>query len=115
MKVGEYVFVEDQVQCLTFATDGEEEDSKEAQKKLEEKFKPLLEWLKEETKDVVRNGEYIRTSCVGLVAHVAFSVVISNRLVTSACAIVADTLGYTANIEKLMSEFPFPLPHSYLQ
>ena len=36
---------------------------------------------------------------------IAFSVVISNRLVTSACAIVADTLGYTANIEKLMSEF----------
>ena len=24
---------------------------------------------------------------------------------TSACAVVADTLGYTANIEKLMSEF----------
>jgi len=36
---------------------------------------------------------------------IAFSVVISNRLVTSACAVVADTLGYTANIEKLMSEF----------
>ena len=41
---------------------------------------------------------------------IAFPVVISNRLVTSACAIVADTLGYTANIEKLMSEF-FLLPH----
>ena len=34
-------------------------------------------------------------------------VVISNRLVTSACAIVADTLGYTANLEKLMSGFLF--------
>jgi pyruvate/2-oxoacid:ferredoxin oxidoreductase beta subunit len=44
-------------QCLTFVIDGEEEDSKEAQKKLEEKFTPLLEWLKEETKDVVRDGE----------------------------------------------------------
>jgi len=65
--------------------DGEEEDSKEAQKKLEEKFTPLLDWLKEETKEVVRD------------------VIISNRLVTSACAVVADTLGYTANLEKLMN------------
>ena len=40
---------------------------------------------------------------------IAFSVVISNRLVTSACAIVADTLGYTANLEKLMSK-PFTSP-----
>ena len=31
-------------------------------------------------------------------------VVISNRLVTSPCAIVADEHGYTANIEKLISE-----------
>jgi len=38
---------------------------------------------------------------------IAFSVVISNRLVTSACAVVADTLGYTANLEKLMSKFLF--------
>lgn len=31
-------------------------------------------------------------------------VVISNRLVTSPCAIVADAYGYTANMEKLLSE-----------
>ena len=43
-------------------TDEEEEGSKETQKKLEEKFKPLLEWLTEETKDVVRSGEYTRTT-----------------------------------------------------
>ena len=41
---------------------------------------------------------------------IAFSVVISNRLVTSACAVVADTLGYTANLEKLMSKFLFHCP-----
>lgn len=29
--------------------------------------------------------------------------VISNRLVTSSCAVVADVHGYTANIEKMMS------------
>lgn len=108
MKVGEHV--PSRTKCLTFATDGEEEDSKEAQKQLKEKFNPLLEWLKEETKGVVQNGEYIRTSSVGLLFMVAFSVIISNRLVTSACAVVADTLGYTANIEKLMSEFHFRCP-----
>jgi hypothetical protein len=43
---------------LTLITDNEGEDSKEAQKRLGEKFKPLIEWLKEETKDVVRDGEY---------------------------------------------------------
>lgn len=32
-----------------------------------------------------------------------FAVVISNRLVTSPCAIVADAFGYTANIEKMIS------------
>lgn len=81
---------------------------------MEEKFKPLLEWLKEETKDVVRAGKYIRTSRVDSLLIVAFSVVISNRLVTSACAVVADTLGYTANIEKLMSGF-FSSPQFRLQ
>ncbi|PSS05372.1 hypothetical protein PHLCEN_2v3861 [Hermanssonia centrifuga] len=66
----------------------EEEDpaeEKEKQKALTEQYKPLLDWLKKESKDVVRD------------------VVISNRLVTSPCAIVADTHGYTANIEKMMN------------
>lgn len=43
---------------MTFVTDSEEDDSKEAQKKLGEKFKPLIQWLREETKDVVRDGEF---------------------------------------------------------
>lgn len=33
------------------------------------------------------------------------SVVISNRLVESSCAIVADEHGYTANLEKLISKY----------
>ncbi|PCH41165.1 heat shock protein Hsp90 [Wolfiporia cocos MD-104 SS10] len=61
------------------------EEEKEEQKALTEEFKPLLDWLKKEAKDVVRD------------------VVISNRLVTSSCAVVADMMGYTANIEKMMS------------
>lgn len=33
-------------------------------------------------------------------------VVISNRLVTSPCAIVAAMDGYTANVQKMMSSLP---------
>jgi len=61
------------------------EEEKERLDGLNEKFKPLLEWLKQEAKDVVRD------------------VVLSNRLVKSPCAIVADAHGYTANVQKMMS------------
>ncbi|KAH9938276.1 Hsp90 protein-domain-containing protein [Fomitopsis serialis] len=54
------------------------EEEKEEQKKLTEEYSPSL-------RDVVRD------------------VVISNRLVASSCAIVADMMGYTANVEKMMS------------
>ncbi|KAI0080893.1 cation-transporting ATPase [Panus rudis PR-1116 ss-1] len=65
-------------------------DEDPAQEKAEleeqtERYKPLLDWLKKEAAGVVRD------------------VIISNRLVTSSCAIVADAMGYTANVEKLMS------------
>ncbi|KAI9513344.1 Hsp90 protein-domain-containing protein [Russula earlei] len=49
-----------------------------------EKFKPLLSWLKIQAEGVVRD------------------VVISDRLVTSPCAIVADASGYTANVQRIM-------------
>ncbi|KAH9844178.1 heat shock protein Hsp90 [Rhodofomes roseus] len=61
------------------------EEEKEEQKKLTEEYQPLLAWLKQQAGDVVRE------------------VVISNRLVSSSCAIVADMMGYTANVEKMMS------------
>ncbi|KAF8897518.1 Hsp90 protein-domain-containing protein [Infundibulicybe gibba] len=61
------------------------EEEKAEQKALTEKFQPLLDWLKAEAKDLVRD------------------VVISNRLVKSPCAVVADTHGYTANVQKMMS------------
>ncbi|OCB87541.1 heat shock protein Hsp90 [Sanghuangporus baumii] len=68
---------------LKFDLDQQEE--KEQQKELSEKYKPLITWLKERAQGVVRD------------------VVISNRLVTSPCAIVADEHGYTANVEKLLN------------
>jgi len=62
--------------------DPKDEQTKQAETK--EKFKPLLNWLKIHVQDVVRD------------------VVISDRLVTSPCAIVADAMGYTANIQRIM-------------
>ncbi|CDO71337.1 hypothetical protein BN946_scf184908.g95 [Trametes cinnabarina] len=63
------------------------EEEKEEQALLTEKYKPLIEWLRKEVR----------------VKGAARDVVISNRLVTSSCAIVADESGYTANLEKLIS------------
>jgi len=62
--------------------DPEEEQSKQAEVK--EKFQPLLSWLKTQAEGIVRD------------------VVISDRLVTSPCAIVADAMGYTANVQRIM-------------
>jgi hypothetical protein len=67
MKVGD-VFCLRLCQRLPFTTDGEDESSEEAQKKLGEKFKPLINWLKEETTDIVRDGESLYNNC-RLVAH----------------------------------------------
>ncbi|TFK55689.1 heat shock protein Hsp90 [Heliocybe sulcata] len=61
------------------------EDEKKEQEAQKERFQPLIDYLKEQAKDLVRD------------------VVISNRLVTSPCAIVADKFGYTANVQKMMS------------
>ncbi|KAL0949963.1 hypothetical protein HGRIS_009983 [Hohenbuehelia grisea] len=65
--------------------DTDPEEEKAEQKRMEEKYKPLMEYLRKEAKDAVTN------------------VIISNRLVTSPCAIVADAHGYTANVERMMS------------
>ncbi|KAI0254742.1 Hsp90 protein-domain-containing protein [Lactifluus subvellereus] len=63
--------------------DPEEEKARQAE--IKEKFKPLLIWLKEQAEGIVRD------------------VIISDRLVTSPCAIVADLGGYTANVQRIMS------------
>ncbi|KIJ70580.1 hypothetical protein HYDPIDRAFT_78529 [Hydnomerulius pinastri MD-312] len=68
---------------LEFGDDSE--DDVETMAALTEKFKPLLEWLQVEAGDNVRD------------------VVVSDRLVTSPCAVVADSHGFTANVQKLMS------------
>lgn len=46
---------------MEFATNAlcpeDDEEEKEQQKQFTEQYKPLLAWLKKETKDVVRDGE----------------------------------------------------------
>ncbi|KAK7695990.1 hypothetical protein QCA50_000630 [Cerrena zonata] len=69
---------------LKFGDESPEEEKAELES-FAEQFKPLLTWLKKEAGELVRD------------------VIISNRLVLSSCAIVADAHGYTANVEKLMS------------
>ncbi|KAL9712700.1 hypothetical protein Ac2012v2_003937 [Leucoagaricus gongylophorus] len=71
---------------LKFGDEAEDpEEEKALQKQLTEEYKPLLEWIKKEAKDVIQD------------------VVITNRLVKSACAIVAAPGGYTANVQKMMT------------
>ncbi|EMD40828.1 hypothetical protein CERSUDRAFT_111414 [Gelatoporia subvermispora B] len=73
---------------LKFGDEADPEEEKQELEVLTEKFRPLLDWLKGQAEEVVRD------------------VVISNRLVTSSCAVVADMFGYTANIERMMSSAP---------
>ncbi|KAI0353523.1 heat shock protein Hsp90 [Trametes cingulata] len=74
------------------------EEEKEEQAQLTEKFKPLIEWLRKEVRE----------------KGAARDVVISNRLVTSSCAIVADESGYTANLEKLISSSHAQANHKHM-
>jgi len=64
----------------------EELDPQDDTTALTEKFQPLLTWMR------------------GQVAHIVRNVVISKRLVSSPCAIVADFGGHTANVERLISQ-----------
>ncbi|KAI0068699.1 HSP90-domain-containing protein [Artomyces pyxidatus] len=61
------------------------EEEKEKAQEIKDKFQPLLTWLKNQAGEVVRD------------------VIISDRLVSSPCAIVADAMGYTANVQRMMS------------
>lgn len=66
-----------------------DEDPKVEMKQMEEyaeQYKPLVEFFTKKTKDLVKE------------------VIVSNRLVTSPCAIVVDSQGYSANMEKLLGE-----------
>ncbi|KAJ3741155.1 Hsp90 protein-domain-containing protein [Lentinula detonsa] len=68
--------------------DADEEEELQQQQNAAEKYKPLTEYLKKQGHSVVRD------------------VVISNRLVTSPVAIVADSFGYTANVQRMMAANP---------
>ena len=81
---------------LKFGDEMTDEEEKAEREMYTEKYQPLIEWLRKEVRE----------------KGAARDVVISNRLVESSCAIVADESGYTANLEKLISmcSAPQPLP-----
>jgi len=62
------------------------EVEKQQLEKITEEYEPLVAFFTKETQDLVKE------------------VVISNRLVTSPCAIVIDSYGYSANMEKLLGK-----------
>ncbi len=93
---------------LKFGDEEAQKDEKAEMEAAKEKFKPLLDYLKKEAGDKVREGEWdLQTTSMtsGYSPTCVCIVVISNRLVTSPCAIVADQHGYTANVERMMSEY----------
>lgn len=61
------------------------EQEKKDMDKFKEDYKPLVDFFVKSTKEAIKD------------------VVISNRLVTSPCAIVVDSFGYSANMEKLLA------------
>jgi len=65
--------------------DVDAEEEKERGEEMKEKFEPLIRYLSSHASSEFRN------------------VVVSNRLVTSSCAVIADTFGYTANVQKLLN------------
>ncbi|KIL70077.1 hypothetical protein M378DRAFT_183671 [Amanita muscaria Koide BX008] len=70
---------------LKFGDEDADTTEEEEQKALDERYKPLLDWLKEQSVGLVRD------------------VLLSTRLVKSPCAIVADSYGYTANVQRMMN------------
>lgn len=70
---------------LKFGDEDADTSEEEEQKALDERYKPLLDWLKEQSVGLVRD------------------VLLSTRLVKSPCAIVADSYGYTANVQRMMN------------
>lgn len=65
--------------------DEDREQEKKDMDKFKEGYKPLVDFFVKSTKEAIKD------------------VVISNRLVTSPCAIVVDSFGYSANMEKLLT------------
>ncbi|OUM70501.1 hypothetical protein PIROE2DRAFT_68405 [Piromyces sp. E2] len=75
----------------------EDEETEEYFKSMNEKFKPLGDYLKETLKDYIE------------------SVVVSNRLTKSPCAIVANEYGWSGNMERLMNAQAIPTQDQYMK
>ncbi|KAH9817316.1 Hsp90 protein-domain-containing protein [Melampsora americana] len=70
---------------LKMGDEDEDEDEKAAFEEYKKEYEPLSNWIKKELDEYVGD------------------VVISNRLTTSPCAVVADSYAWTGNMERLMA------------
>lgn len=69
-----------------FSIDGDTEAGKQRKEELKERFEPLMKWLQEDAlKDHILRAE------------------ISERLDTSACALITSRFGWTANMQRIIS------------
>jgi len=75
----------------------EDDETEEYFKSMNEKFKPLGDYLKETLKDYIE------------------SVTVSNRLTKSPCAIVANEYGWSGNMERLMNAQAIPTQDQYMK
>lgn len=75
----------------------EDDETEEYYKSMNEKFKPLGDYLKETLKDYIE------------------SVTVSNRLTKSPCAIVANEYGWSGNMERLMNAQAIPTQDQYMK
>jgi len=75
----------------------EDEETEEYFKSMNEKFKPLADYLKETLKDHIE------------------TVTVSNRLTKSPCAIVANEYGWSGNMERLMNAQAIPTQDQYMK
>ncbi|KAG0149462.1 hypothetical protein CROQUDRAFT_653531 [Cronartium quercuum f. sp. fusiforme G11] len=70
---------------LQMGDEAEDEDEKAALEAFKTEYEPLSKWIQKELQEFVSD------------------VVISNRLTTSPCAVVADSYAWTGNMERLMA------------
>jgi heat shock protein beta len=87
---------------LKFGDEGLDSPNESEREAEEEEYEPLLKYLKTAIGDLVKDGTSLMDHKNNPLLYLDL-VIITNRLVISPCAIVADTFGYSANMERLMS------------
>jgi len=83
---------------LKFGDEDEDEAEKKELASQNIAFRPLIEWLKQDLTGQISDGESTNYDfCLNS------SVILTNRLVTSPCTIVVDSMGWSANMARIMA------------